>query len=286
MEDNGKSRGFAEQESKHNTARADVWQEHEPADYSVEEAAVAQPTFIPLLSNHSLNSNVNHSTRVAAMQRAQQTQGNRAVQRAIQRAAANNPVPVQRQGDDDDEYKLRADPWPPLISGPLGGGFGFKGTAGGGELGYSGSGGKGKLGYDWGGGLSAEGLLKNPFGSGSDLGGKLEFDPFKKEGSLTGTYGDWWGKGAAGGGGFGLGFGYGAPLLTQPGLGLPGGIGDPTKDIQEGPTGPGVIPGIFKTADEIKDYQEKSKSGFGVGVQGGYDKDLGWYGWGGIQGSF
>jgi hypothetical protein len=222
----------------------------------------------------------NSSMRATAIQRMQQTHGNRSVQRLIQRTSAmqSTPVPVQRE---EDPFKLKIDLVPQLkLNLPFGSGFGLGVTPSGVDLNWKAPFGKGKIGYEYGESISAEG----DFGKG--FGGKLQFDPSKKEGSIMGKAGGWWLGGGGGPKGYRLGGGYGGPLLVQPGLDIPPMIGDPTKDLRKGDWDPRAL---GKGADDINDKKLKPGWGFGGQVYKGPDVQtpggtIPNYGvWGGVQ---
>jgi hypothetical protein len=199
----------------------------------------------------------NSSLRAAAIQRMQQTHGNRAVQRFIQRTSATQTMPVQRQ-DEEEQKKLSFRPWLPELKLPFGGGWGLTGEGKGIGLGYKRGGTSGGIGYNWGGPLTAEGGFKTGWGKGS-VG--LEFDPWKKEGTAGLRFGNVWIGGGYGPHGPSFGLGYGDPVTTPPGL--PTNPSDPAKEWRQGEIGAGM----FQPPGEV----EKNKKGWAVG--GGLGRD-------------
>src|SRR5688572_23959283 len=201
--------GIDDHRTRRSSLALDSAQEHNIEGHGVQEASLTSTA--SMLNDLRLTGRGNGSMRAAAMQRMQQTHGNRAVQRFVERAITQiAPMPVQRD-DEEDPNKPTFRPWLPELGLPFGGGWGFKGEGKGVGINYKDGSGSGGVGYDYGGGFTAEGGLKSPWGK---LSGGLEFDPWKKEGSAGLKLGDLWLKGQYGEKGWGIGGGYGSPPIN------------------------------------------------------------------------
>jgi hypothetical protein len=225
------------------------------------------------------------------MQSAQRAYGNRAVQRYMARPAAGKTVPVQRDGEGDDEFRLSA--LPPELHIPMGP-MALDADTSRAQLGYR-RGGLGLgLGYEYGGDMFASGRYGR-------LSGRLGFNPGDERFSLSGRYGDFSGSAYAGlNGAAGLSLSYGDPLLPMPGDlsrsiyageaglrgiagGLPGIMNDPIAGIGRHS---GDISALGGAGSTLADIAGSSDSRFGAGVRLGYDPTMGFTAWGGIQGRF
>jgi len=207
-----------------------------------------------LMSSAGLSAHRNAPVRANIIHGMQQTHGNaataRAVQRHVQRSAANaaHPLPVQRE-EDEEITTPRINPLPiPKLELPFGGGlFGSVDPVEASMM-YKRGEGEYKLGYEYGGTLTGEA-----------------------------KHGPWWAKGKYNKDGYAVGLGRGGPILNKPGL--PPMINDPRGDLLEHKSDPATI---GKSVEEIG---EASK-GPGFGVEVGKDKDRGTYVVGGVKGTF
>lgn len=194
-----------------------------------------------LVGSTGLRAHSNTSVRANLMQGMQQTHGNRAVQRYVQRSAANGAAPLPVQREEEEELKSpRITPLPnPKLELPFGGGL--TGSVDPIETSVTYKRGKGqyKLGAEY-------------------------------EGKLVGEakYGPWWAKAKYSKDGYGVGVGRGGPYITPPGS--PPMINDPSGDMREGDPNPAKA---GKSFDEIGE----ANKGPGVGVEVGKDKDRGTY---------
>jgi hypothetical protein len=255
------------------------------------DATSPLPTYGPKsLAQTAFFGRGNGALRARAIKGTQAQFGNRATARFVQRQTANSPMPVQREGEED-EFRISA--LPPEVHVPMGP-VALDADTGNAQLGYN----RGLLGvnagYEYGGDIFAGGRY-------GGLSGRLGFNPGDERFTLSGSYGGFRGSAYAGlDGSAGLSLGYGSSLLPMPAdlsrsiysgeagmrnmiTGLPGIVNDPIGAIGRHGDDISAIGGAGSTLSGLAGQPSLP---FGVGARLSYDPTLGVTAWGGIQGSF
>jgi hypothetical protein len=143
------------------------------------DATSPLPTYGPKsLAQTAFFGRGNGALRARAIKGTQAQFGNRATARFVQRQTANSPMPVQREGEED-EFRISA--LPPEVHVPMGP-VALDADTGNAQLGYN----RGLLGvnagYEYGGDIFAGGRY-------GGLSGRLGFNPGDERFTLSGSYG-------------------------------------------------------------------------------------------------